>query len=125
MAHGLVGVDRGAANDQVARFGPHGTVLPTLGTGVDRAEALGVLSEQLLDGPLGQGLRGVDGDLFEGVEIDIVGRSGLAEGASGDDFSPVQGQVTEFGGSRRLSLPEGRRTSSLGLGEIEKMGNSS
>jgi hypothetical protein len=86
---------------------------------------LGVLSEELLDGPLGQGLCDVDGDLLEGVEVDIVGRTCLAEGAACHDFSPVLGQVTNRSGSRRLSLLEGHRSSSLELGEIEKMGSSS
>jgi hypothetical protein len=87
VARGLVGVDRSPADDQVAWLGRHGTVLPALGTGLDRAKALGVVSEQLLEGPAGQGLRGIDGDLLEGVERDIVGRSGVAEGAPRDDFS--------------------------------------
>ncbi|MBV8558799.1 MAG: hypothetical protein JO116_24935, partial [Planctomycetaceae bacterium] len=51
------------------------------------------MSEHLLNGPPDQGLRGVDGDLLEGVEGDVVGRTGVAEGASRDDFSPVLGQV--------------------------------
>jgi hypothetical protein len=92
---------------------------------LDRPEPLRIPPEELLDGPLGQGPRGVDGDLLEGVEGDVVGRPGLAEGTAGDDFSPVLGQVTEFCGWRRLGLLEGHHTSSLGLGEIEKMGNSS
>lgn len=118
-------MDRGAADDQVPRLGPHGTVSAALGTGLNRAEPLGVVSQQLLDGPPGQGLRGLDGDLLEGVESDLVGRSCLAEGTASDDFSPVLGQVTDLGGSRRLGLLEGHRSSYLELGEIEKMGNSS
>ena len=118
-------MDRGAADDHVTRFGSHGTVLAALGTGMDRTEPLGIELKQLLDGPLGQGLGGVDGDLLEGVEIDLVGGSALAEGAACDDFSPVLGQVTDFGGSRRWGPLEGHRMTSLGLGEIEKMGNSS
>jgi hypothetical protein len=92
---------------------------------MDRTEALGIALEQLLDGPLGQGLGGVDGDLLEGVKIDPVGGSILAEGAACDDFTPVLGQVTDLGGSGRWGFLEGHRMTSLGLGKIGKLGNSS
>ncbi|MBV8228840.1 MAG: hypothetical protein JO329_02535 [Planctomycetaceae bacterium] len=115
--HQFLGVDCGSANDQVAPFDPYGTEVSALGTGWDRAEPLSVVSEHLLDVPPDQGLRGVDGDLLEGVESDLIGRSGVAEGAAGDDFSPVLGQITQLRGSRRWGLLKGHRTSSLGLGE--------
>ncbi len=49
--HGLVVMDGRPADDQVARFGPHGTVPPAVRTGLDRAEALGIVSEQLREVP--------------------------------------------------------------------------
>jgi hypothetical protein len=55
-----------------------------------------LLSEQDGQGPFGHAGGGDAGDVLHGLEIDIRARPGVAEGASGDDFAPLGGEVADF-----------------------------
>jgi hypothetical protein len=69
---------------------------PAAGAGLLRAQRLGLLVEEGLQGALGEPLgRGV-GDLLHGAEIDVEPRAVVAEGAAGDDLAPLGGQAAEF-----------------------------
>jgi len=60
------------------------------------AEGGGVTVEEGLEGALGEALSGRVGDLFHRGEVDVESGSVVAEGASGDDFPPLGGQLAEF-----------------------------
>jgi hypothetical protein len=89
-----------------------------IGTGLLLAQGIGLLFEEGVQGALGEAGSGGEGDLLHGIEIDIESGSVLAEGASGDDFAPLGGQVTEFlkffGGERTAS----HDASCVGVGPI-------
>ena len=89
-----------------------------IGTGLLLAQGVGLLFEEGVQGALGEAGRGGAGDLLHGVEIDVEPRAVVAEGASGDDFAPLGGQVTEFlkffGGERTAS----HDASCVGVGPI-------
>jgi len=55
-----------------------------------------LLFEAGLQSPFGQASGSGLGDLLHGIEIDVESRAGIAEGASGDDFSPLGGEAAEF-----------------------------
>ena len=96
-----------------------------VGTGLLLAQGVGLLFEQGLQGALGEAGGGGLGDLLHGVEIDIESGAVVAEGAAGDDFAPLGGEVTEFleflGVNRRRAMmrpalelrTRGRRSVSL------------
>jgi uncharacterized membrane protein len=48
--------------------------------------------ERALEQPLSGGL----GGLLQGEQIGVQGRTGIAEGAAGNDFAPLGGKVTEI-----------------------------
>jgi hypothetical protein len=66
------------------------------GTGLFGSQGLSLLFEAGLQGPFGQAGGGRLGNLLHGVEIDVEPGSGVAEGASGDDFAPLGSEVTQF-----------------------------
>src|SRR5262249_35745984 len=53
------------------------------------------LAEQDVEGAFGQAGRGGAGDVLHGLEIDLRGRAGVAEGAAGDDFAPLGSEITD------------------------------
>jgi hypothetical protein len=57
---------------------------------------LGLLFQEDLQGALVEAGGGGLGDLLHGVEVDVQPRAVVAEGAAGDDFAPLGGQITEF-----------------------------
>jgi hypothetical protein len=59
-------------------------------------EGLGLLLEQDGEGALGQAGGSGGGDLLHGPEVDGLTRSRLAQGATGDDFTPSSGQLADF-----------------------------
>jgi len=61
-----------------------------------RAQRLGLLLEEGLQGPLREPGGGGVGDLLPGAEIDVESGPVVAEGAPGDDFAPLGGEVLEF-----------------------------
>jgi len=66
------------------------------GAGLLLTQGVGLLFEEGLQGALGQSGGSGVGDLLHGIEIDVEPGPVVAEGASGDDFAPLSGQLTEF-----------------------------
>lgn len=83
-----------------------------------------LIAESLLNGASDDGLAHIDGQGFNGVEIEVEPRTLLAESTPGHDFSPTVGQVAEF--LKIVSLPLGEWHSEfiLELGEESKLGKS-
>jgi hypothetical protein len=79
-----------------ALLAAEGTRPPAFGTGLVLAQRLGLLFEERLQGALGQAGGGGLGNLLHGREIDVESGSVVPEGASGDDFAPLRGEVAEF-----------------------------
>jgi len=46
-------------------------------------------------GALGQAAGGGGGDLFEGEQVNVQSRATVPEGAAGDNFTPLGGQVAD------------------------------
>ena len=85
---------------------------------------MALIAENLLNGAPDDGLPHIDGQGFNGVEIEVEPRTLLAESTSGHDFSPTVGQVVEFLEIVSLSLGEWHSEFILELGERSKLGNS-
>lgn len=73
-----------------------GARAPAVGTGLLLTQGVGLLFEKGLQGALGESRGSGAGDLLHGIEIDVKSGSVVTEGAPGDDFTPLGGQVTEF-----------------------------
>lgn len=73
-----------------------GTRPAAVGTGLLVAQAGRLLFEQRLQRAFGEAGGGGLGDLFQGVEIDVESGAALTEGATGDDFTPLRRELTEF-----------------------------
>jgi hypothetical protein len=86
-----------AARDlEGATLAAEGTGSPAFGTGLRRAQGVGLLFEEGLQGALDEaGGRGA-GDLLHGSEIDVEPGTGVAEGTAGDDFAPLGGELAEL-----------------------------
>ena len=65
-------------------------------TGLLWAERLGLLLQELGQGAFGQTCGGSVDDLLHRVEVDIQTGPLVAEGAAGDDFTPVGGEGADF-----------------------------
>jgi hypothetical protein len=89
------------------------------------AAELELVSEDLFDGPAGQGLGHVDSQRFDRVEIQIEPWPGFAKGTAGDDFSPAVNQVAQLGPILGLILGERHRSFILELGIGGKLENRS
>ena len=96
MSDGFVGGDGAAGPVQGAWLAGDGTGRAALGAGKLLAEGLGLLFQECGQGSFGQSVGCGLCDLFHGVEIGVESGSVVAEGASGDDFAPVLGEVTDF-----------------------------
>lgn len=121
MTDGFVVVDRPVANLKGAWRLAHGTTLPTPGTRLVIAEALELASEDFLDGALDDGLTHVDGQGFDGVEVEVEPRSFLPVSTPGDDFPPSVSQVAKRGQIVGLTLGERHGVIVLELGERGKL----
>jgi hypothetical protein len=64
-------------------------------TGLRVGQGLGLLGQQGGEGALEQPLRGGLGGLLEGEQVGVQGGAGVAEGAPGNDFAPLGGEVTD------------------------------
>jgi hypothetical protein len=60
------------------------------------AENGGLLFEKCLECPFGHPLSRGGGNLFHGSEVHIKTRTGISEGSTGNDFSPLGGELTKF-----------------------------
>jgi hypothetical protein len=67
-----------------------------IGAGLLLSQGVGLSLEEGLQGALGEAGGGSECDLLHGVEIDVESGPVVAEGASGDDFAPLGGEVVEF-----------------------------
>jgi len=75
---------------------PDGAKVVAGRTGLGVGQGAGLLGQQggqsALEQALGRGL----GRLFEGEQVGVQGRAGVAEGASGNDSAPLRSKVTEI-----------------------------
>ena len=88
------------------------------------AEALESDPEGILDGTPGDGLPDVDGQGFDGIEIEVEPRPLLAVAAAGDDFPPPVRHVAKVGRIVGRTLGERHGVFVLELGERGKLGKS-
>jgi hypothetical protein len=68
---------------------------PTVRAGLLRSQPLGLLLEQDAEGAFADAGGGGAGHVLHRLEIDFRARSGVAEGAAGDDFAPLRGKVPD------------------------------
>jgi hypothetical protein len=61
-----------------------------------RPQGVRLLAQQGSKDALGQAGRGGVGDVFHGLEINLLARPGVAEGTAGDDLAPLRGEVANF-----------------------------
>ena len=96
MSDGFVGGDAATGPVQGAWLAADGTQGAAVGTGQFLAERLSLLFQECGQSSFGQSVGGGLSNLFHGVEIGVESGSGVAEGASCDDFAPAFGEVTDF-----------------------------
>jgi hypothetical protein len=83
-----------------------GTNPPAVGAGLFVPQCGGLTLQKGLESAFGDSLGGGVSDLLHHCEIDIESGTLVAEGASGDDFSPLSGEeakLVEFARSERTS----------------------
>ena len=78
--------DGGGADNNLPRHRLHGTRPLTRGAGLLGPKLDQLLPQRLLDRPLDQRLSRIDGDLLEGVEVEIEARPLLAERPTRHDW---------------------------------------
>ena len=88
------------------------------------AETLELEPEGILNGTPNDGLPHVDGQRFDGIEIEVEPRPFLALGATGDDFPPPVRHVAKIGRILRRTLGERHGVFVLELGERGNLGKS-
>jgi hypothetical protein len=93
VANRLVEGELAAFDDKRAVLAANGTESAAVRAGVLGTESLGLLLQESADGALDQTTSGSSGDLLHGHKVDRGVRARLAEGAVGDAFSPLGGQV--------------------------------
>ena len=86
MALRLVVLHRGAAYDEFPWFGLHGTDSSALRARLGLPEFPHLLAQGLLDGSLDDGLSCLEGNRFDGVEVEVQVRSLVAKGAARTTF---------------------------------------
>jgi hypothetical protein len=59
-------------------------------------QGLSLLGQQGGEGALEQALRSGLGDLLQGEQVGVQGRTGVAEGAAGNKFAPLGRRVTDI-----------------------------
>jgi hypothetical protein len=102
----------------------HGAVPRTGRAGLVIAEEFELSLQGLLDGPPDDGLADLNGQGFEGIEVDVQPRAVFPVGPPGDNFSPSVGHVAKLGQILGLSLGEGHGAFVLELGERGELENS-
>jgi hypothetical protein len=96
VADGLEVLQRHAALDvERADLVADRTGSAAVGAGLLIAEGRGLLFQKGLQGPFAESVGGRLGDLLQGVEIESEGCV-VGAGASGDDFAPLDGELSEF-----------------------------
>ena len=87
----------------------------TVGTGVLRAEGLGLLLQEGIDGALDQAAGGLQGQLLQVAEVDVQARPLRPESASGNDFAPRGRQLADLPEVFRAGMSAGHGLVSLAL----------
>jgi len=77
--------------------------------------------QSLLDGPFDDGLANIDGQGFDGIEVDVESRPFVSKGTTGNNFPPSIGHVAKVGQILGLTLGERHCVFVLELGEQGKM----
>jgi hypothetical protein len=96
VANRLALLQLGAVYLEGALLPADGTRPSALGTGLLLAQGVGLLFQERLQSAFGEAGGGGVGDLLHGIEIDIEPRPLVAEGAAGDNFTPLSGEAVEF-----------------------------
>jgi hypothetical protein len=117
MTHGFVVLDGSAAGlEGPWRLG-HRTRPLTAWTRLMIAEAIELGLENLLDGPTNDSLAHVDGEGFDGIEIEVEPRSFVSVSPPDDNFPPTVSRVAKLGQILGLILGERHGEFVLELGE--------
>jgi hypothetical protein len=74
----------------------NGAGAAAVGAGLLGAEGIGLLSEQDGEGALGESGGGGAGNVLHGLENDVGAGARVAEGAAGNAFAPLGGEITDF-----------------------------
>jgi len=77
--------------------------------------------QSLLDSPFDDGLANIDGQGFDGIEVDVESRPFVSKGTTGNNFPPSVGHVAKVGQILGLTLGERHCVFVLELGEQGKM----
>ena len=88
VAHRLVERELAALDGQGSVLVVDRARSAAVGAGLLGAKGLGLLLQKGTQGALGQTGRGGCGDLLQRLEVDVRAGTRLAEGTTGDDFSP-------------------------------------
>jgi hypothetical protein len=96
MANGLAVGDGGVATVQRAWFDGDRAGLAAVRADLFRRHGLALLLEQGVEGAFGQAACGRAGELFEGGEVDLESRAGVAEGPPRDNFAPLGRHFTDL-----------------------------
>ena len=123
MALRLVVLHRGAAYDEFPWFGLHGTDSSALRARLGLPEFPHLLAQGLLDGSLDDGLSCLEGNRFDGVEVEVQVRSLVAKGAARHDFPPVFGQGKNLALTWDLGASERHYEFLHELGKSGNLGN--
>jgi hypothetical protein len=100
-----------------AVFAAHQARPATGGARLLLAEGLSLLLQKGGEGALGESGRGCCGELFQGSEVGVESRSGLAEGPARDDFAPLGREITDSLEVLGRKLGAYHRLSYLGVAE--------
>jgi hypothetical protein len=87
---GLAGVDM-----QLVGLPPDGAEGAASRAGLLRAEGVGLLFQEGGEGAFGESSSGSGGNLLQGGEVAIEAWSRVAEGPSGNNFTPLGGQIAD------------------------------
>jgi hypothetical protein len=90
----------------------------TVGTGVLRAEGLGLLLQEGIDGALDQAAGGLQGHFLQDGAVDVEAGAVRPESTPGDDCSPLGGQRADLPEVFRAGMSAGHGLDSLALASV-------
>jgi hypothetical protein len=124
MTDRFVIFDRRAANLKGSRLFVHGAGPRTFRTRLVIAEEFPLCLQNVFKGSPNDSLSDIDGQGFDGIEVDVEPGPFVTVRAAGGDFSPSVGHVAKLGRFVGLSLGEWHGVFLLELGAREKLGSS-